>query len=550
MNWKKPFGVSLVPLFLGLLFFSASLTPSLIPRDWFMQGLLGGIVAALGYMAGRLLLTLWLQMYLPVLRGPAFIVGHLLVGAPVLVALILSLAKVGEWQNAIRDRMGMELVSSARIVQMIIVAFLVFTLLMMLGGLVRVIFNRVRLWLYRFMPERTANISGLLIVALLLFIVTRDGVVNRLIGAADSSYTVAQKLFDTDQAPPSDPLRSGSNASPVDWGAMGQPGRNFINGGPDAAAIAEFTGEEAQNPLRIYVGLANADTPKERADMALSELQRVGAFDREVLIVALPTGTGWLDPGSFDVLEYMHGGDIASVAVQYSYLQSPLALIFETDAGLEQARELIETVHGYWRTLPEDDRPRLYIHGLSLGAWASMYGTTLEILLDDPIDGALWAGPPFPSARWNEAMAARNPDTPYVAPEVGDGRLVRFASHTKSAGGPDGWGDMRLVFLQYSSDPIVFYQPSSLWRAPVWMRQPPAEDVSPDLRFMPVVTQFQLALDMAFALSVPGGHGHSYYAHDYIGAWEAVTAPEGWTDADTERLKQRCGNGKQEGCEN
>ncbi|WBU54306.1 alpha/beta-hydrolase family protein [Paracoccus sp. SCSIO 75233] len=549
MNWKKPFGVSWLPLFLGLIFFSASLTPSLIPRGWLMQGLLGGVVAAIGYMIGRLLLSLWRQMELPKLRGSAFVAGHVLVAIPVMVIVVLALSEAGNWQNEIRARMELEPLAAFRTVQMVYVALGVFVALMVLGWLVKMLFDRTRRWLYRFMPERTANVAGLLIVALLLFVVTRDGIVDRMIGFFDETYTVAQRLFDTDEPRPTDPMRSGSAESLIGWDAMGQPGRNFINGGPGADAIAAFSGEDALDPLRVYVGLANAETAQARSDMALAELQRIGAFDRKILIVAMPTGTGWLDPGSFDVLEYMQDGDIATVAVQYSYLQSPLALILETNAGLEQARSLISTVHEYWRGLPEDDRPRIYIHGLSLGAWASMYGTDLEALLDDPIDGALWAGPPFPSARWNEAMAARNPGSPYVAPDVGKGRLFRFASHTKPAGGPDGWGDMRLMFLQYSSDPIVFYEPASLFRPPAWMTEPPAEDVSPDLRFMPVVTQFQLALDMAFSLAAPAGHGHSYYAHDYIGAWEAVTAPEGWTAEDTERLKQVCNNGLQQGCD-
>ena len=550
MNWKKPLGISLLPLFVGLLFFAASLTPSLIPRGWLLQGVLGGTVAALGYMVGRLLLTLWRQMALPRLRGRAFVIGHVATGVPVLAILIYALMNEVPWQNSIRTRMGMEPLESVNMFQMLALAALIFALLYMIGALVRLLFDRTRHWLYRFMPERTANIAGLLIVAFILLVATRDGIVDRLIGFFDKSYTLAQDLFENAPPPPTDPDTPGSTASLIDWGAMGQPGRNFVSTGPGAEAIAAFSGETAMKPLRVYVGLADADTPQERADLALAELRRIGGFDRDVLIVAMPTGTGWLDPASFDVLEYMHGGNIASVAVQYSYLQSPLALIIETDAGLAQARALVSTIHSYWRGLPEDDRPALYMHGLSLGAWASMYGTDLEALLDDPIDGALWAGPPFPSARWNEAMAARNPDTPYVAPDVGEGRLFRFASNTKPAGGPEGWGSMRLMFLQYSSDPIVFYQPSSLWRAPVWMTEPPAEDVSPYLSFMPVVTQFQLALDMAIALSAPSGHGHSYYARDYIGPWLAVTAPEGWTQADTDGLMARCDNEKQQGCDN
>jgi uncharacterized membrane protein len=545
-----PIRISILALFVGCLFFAASLTPSLIPRDWVLQGGLGGMVAALGYMLGRFCLLLYRQMELPLLRGRPAMIGHVLIGLPVALITLLALSQVENWQNSIRSRMGMELIDEAGTLRMLGLALLTFVVLMMLGGLIRMLFDRTRFWLYRFMPRRTANFAGLVLVGLLLFVVTRDGLVDRLIGIADRSFTLAQRLFDPEHPPPADPLRSGSEVSLIDWGAMGQPGRDYINGGPRAAAITDFTGRPAMDPLRVYVGLADVETPQQRADLALAELKRIGAFQRKLLIVAMPTGTGWMDPGSFDVVEYMHDGDIATVAVQYSYLQSPFALILETDAGLEQARRLITTIHSYWRSLPADQRPRLYIHGLSLGAWASMYGTDLETLLDDPIDGAFWAGPPFPSARWNEAMAARNPGTPFVAPEVGQSRLFRFASRTRSAGGPDGWGSMRIVFLQYSSDPIVFYEPASLFRPPQWMREPPADDVTPHLRFMPVVTQFQLALDMAIALTAPGGHGHSYQARDYVGPWQAVTDPAGWTEADTLRLQQRCNHGAQNGCDN
>jgi uncharacterized membrane protein len=258
-----------------------------------------------------------------------------------------------------------------------------------------------------------------------------------------------------------------------------------------------------------------------------------------------------MDPGSHDPVEYMHGGDIATVTVQYSYLQSPLALILETETGLAQATALQEVVHGYWKTLPEAERPRLYVHGLSLGAWSSMHATNLFRLLDEPIDGAFWAGPPFPSAFWNYVQAQRNPGSPWVLPEIGDGSLVRYASHvTDGSEAPAEWGAMRIVFLQYSSDPVVFYEPASLWRAPQWMRDAPAGDMSEHFVFMPVVTQFQLALDMALSFGSPPGHGHAYYARDYIGPWVQVTDPEGWTRADTDRLIAHCDNGFQEGCTN
>lgn len=543
-------GLYILPLFLGLLFFAASLTPTLIPRSWLVQGILGGLVMGLGYLIGRFFVALWRLMEIPEPTGRAVLIVRLVTGIPVAIVTVLCLFRARGWQNGIRERMGMEVVESTHTVQMLALALVVFAVLVIVGYALQWIFDRLRFRLYRYMPARTANVAGFVLTAILVIVVTRDGILDRAIAGLDTSVTVAQNLFDTAPPAPTDPTLIGGPGSLVDWGALGQPGRDYVTTGPDADDIAAFTGRDALQPVRVYVGLAQDDTAQERADIALAELRRQGGFDRSVLIVAMPTGTGWLDPGAVDTVEYMHGGDIATIAVQYSYLQSPLALILETRSGLDQAEALIDAVHDYWRTLPEGGRPRLYIHGLSLGAWASMHGTDLFALLEDPIDGALWAGPPFPSAMWQGIVASRDGGSAYVAPTLGEGRLVRFASNTEGAGGPDGWGEMRIAYLQYSSDPIVFYEPASLFRAPAWMNEPPGPDVSPDMRFMPVVTQFQLAVDMALANSAPDGHGHAYYGPDYIGPWVAVTAPPDWTEEDTVRLIAHCDSGFHMGCDN
>lgn len=483
MRFFNRTGLYVLPLFLGLLFFAASLTPTLIPRSWLIQGALGGIVMALGYLIGRIGVMTWRLMDLPEPTGRTASIARLVVGIPVLIILAICLFNALDWQNSIRERMGLELLDSVHTVRMIAMALAVFAVLVLIGYGLHWLFTKFRMWLYRYMPERTANVAGFLLTVLVVFVASRDGVFDRVVAALDNSMTVAQNLFDT--APPRPAgIATGGEGSLVAWGPLGQPGRNFVTTGPDAADIAAFTGREAMDPIRVYVGLAQADTPQERADIALAELIRQGGFDREVLIVAMPPGTGWLDPGAMDTVEYMHGGDIATISTQYSYFQSPLALILETQAGLEQAEALISTVHSYWRDLPDDARPRIYIHGLSLGAWSSMHGTDLFALLDDPIDGAMWAGPPFPSRMWQGIVASRNADSPYITPELGNGQLVRFANHYKDAGGPEGWGDMRIVYLQYSSDPIVFFESSSLFRKPEWMTEDPGPDVSPHMRFM------------------------------------------------------------------
>jgi uncharacterized membrane protein len=538
-------------LLLGLLFLAASLTPSLIPRGPVLQGVLGGVVLALGYLSGRIIEGLWWLADMPVLGGRLRRIVTLAATLAVLVLLGISLAYSHVWQNDLRARMGMEPTGGGSLATMLAIAAGVFLVLYVIGALIAVFYQIVRGRLSRVMPRRRADVLGVLLVGAALFVLTRDGLLDAVINALDTTFETAQGLFDTAPPAPTDPRIPGSPASLVDWQAMGQPGRDFVTTGPDAEAIAAFTGRPALDPVRVYVGRANADTPQERAELALAELQRLGGFDRKVLLVVSPTGTGWMDPGSHDPVEYMHDGDIATVAVQYSYMQSPFALLFETRTGLDQATATVATIHAFWRTLPEETRPKLYIHGLSLGAWSSMYATTLFQLVNDPIHGAFWAGPPFPSDFWNRVQRARAEGSPWVHPRIGDGSLIRYAARgDDGSAGTAGWGPMRILFLQYPSDPIVFFDPLSTVRRPVWMREPPGDGVSPYLRFMPIVTQFQLALDMALSTTVPAGYGHSYYARDYIGPWVEVTAPEQWTVADTERLKAHCDNGFQGGCSN
>ncbi|WP_025311531.1 alpha/beta hydrolase [Roseicyclus elongatus] len=541
-----------VPCFLlGLVFFAASLTPSLIPRGPEMQGVLGGLVTALGYLVARVVALLWRAADLPELSGRPARIATWVVSAGILVLFAWVLGSSLTWQNDLRQKMGMAPADALNLARIVLIAGLVFAAAFLVGRLVAALFRLIRQWFYRVMPPRRANVLGVVTVVLLLGVVTRDGILDHVVLALDESYEAAQALFDQAPPAPTDPAMVGSPASLIDWAAIGTPGRDFIQSGPDAEAISAFTGREAMDPIRVYVGRANGDTPRRRAELALAELQRLNAFERELLIITSPTGTGWMDPGSHDPVEYMHNGDIATVAAQYSYLQSPLALILETNTGLEQATALQEVIHGYWQTLPADDRPRLYVHGLSLGAWSSMHATNLFRLLDDPIDGAFWAGPPFPSAFWTYVQNQRNPGSPWVLPEVGDGSLVRYASHTTDgAQARADWGRMRIMFLQYSSDPVVFYEPASLWRAPQWMRDPPAADMSEHFVFMPIVTQFQLALDMALSFGSPPGHGHAYYGPDYVGPWVQVTNPANWTEADTQRLIAHCDNGVQAGCSN
>jgi uncharacterized membrane protein len=53
----------------------------------------------------------------------------------------------------------------------------------------------------------------------------------------------------------SDPQKTGSAASLVNWEDLGRAGRDFVTTGPSRADIEAFLGAPALEPIRVYAGL-------------------------------------------------------------------------------------------------------------------------------------------------------------------------------------------------------------------------------------------------------------------------------------------------------
>jgi uncharacterized membrane protein len=530
---------SLAGLLIGTLFFAASLTPTLIPRDYLTQGVLSGCAAAVGYGLGFFLRWLWRYLELPEPRAGLLRAVKLICIAACATIVLLFLWRAAEWQNSIRAVMGLDSVDTALPFELGLIAIVTFAALLALARVFKLTLLVISGQLRRFVPTRLSYVVGTA-VAVLLFWSVADGILFRFaLRFADSSFRQLDELTPAETAQPSDPLKAGSAASLVGWQDLGRMGRSYVASGPGAADISTLTGGPALEPLRVYVGLQSGETPEERAKLALEELKRVGGFSRAALVLITPTGTGWVDEQGIDPIEYLHHGDIASVTVQYSYLASWLSLLIEPGYGAEQARALFREVYGHWRTLPKDARPRLYLYGLSLGALSSERSNELFEVLGDPYHGILWSGPPFPSRVWNAVTRNRNAGTPSWLPEFRDGSFIRFTAQENALDRASSeWGPLRIVYLQYASDPITFYDVNSLYREPDWMRVPRGPDVSPELRWYPVVTFLQLTLDVALATTTPVGHGHVYAAEHYIDAWIEVADVKDWQPGDVTRLKR------------
>lgn len=533
---------SMPGLLLGAVAFTLSLTPSLLPRTESVQGILSGCCFAVGYGVGNLGHWLWGFLGLKVPPGRVTRILGALVALLALGLVLLGLSYSSLWQNSVRAVMGLQPVDGFQPLVIAAVALPIATALMVLGKLLVTLIRLVWRWLAPLLPPRAAAVLATLLVAIVVGSLVNNLFWRNALRAADAFYQGLDELVSTDQAPPDRWYESGSSQSLIDWETIGSDARPYLRTRQTAGDISALTGKPAIEPLRTYVGLRSAETPEARAALALAELQRIGAFERSVLVLVMPVGTGWVDPAGIDTLELLHGGDVASVAVQYSYLTSALSLLVEPEYGAETGQALFNAVYNFWTQLPRDARPRLYLYGLSLGALASQNSTTVYNVLADPFQGALWAGPPFSSPVWSRMTEGRQPGTPYWLPRFGNSSSIRFMNQSGAEGWDTvAWGPMRIVFLQYASDPIVFFSFAADWQKPAWLDWPRGPDVSPALNWYPLITFLQLALDTALAQTAPLGYGHNYAPEHYIDAWMEVTQPEGWTAGEIEALKTAIG---------
>jgi hypothetical protein len=326
------------------------------------------------------------------------------------------------------------------------------------------------------------------------------------------------------------PTVSGGAESLVPWSVLGREGRRhaltFVrpqpfedrpDGTPDLS-IETVMGEPARaTPAHVYVSLDSATTARERADLALAEMERVGAFDRSLIMLVSPTGTGYVNYVAVAAASYLTHGDVATVTMQYSKRPSPLSLGKVKDAR-EQNRHLwlriVERLHHRPGRLP-----RVVVFGESLGAHTSQdaflhWGTLGPQALG--IERALWIGTPYLSGWMHEVTGPARLDV------AEDSVVVVNDFAQLEALGEERRGRLRFVLVSHDNDGVTKFGPDLLTTAPRWLGagRPRHEEVagaSPrgipaDMHWRPVTTFFQSLIDMKNA-QIPGAYRS--WAHDY-----------------------------------
>ena len=525
-------------------FFAASLVPSLLPRAAWLQGLVSGVTVAVGYGLGAGAAALWRYLGIPGLRGRARTLAlWMLIGVGTWGAIWNGWRLVG-WQNEIRAMFGMPPTSPLIWPVIVAVTLGVALLLLLAGRGVRLLGQLAVAWLGRRLPPRLSIVIGTGLVVALFWGLWTGVIVNGFFAGANAIFAPQDTTGSHSRSFPTAAERSGSPKSLAAWEDLGFYGRRFVRGGPSVAQLEAVNGPGAKEPIRVYAGLQSADTVQGRADLVLAELKRTGAFDRKVLVIATTTGMGYLDSRGTDPLEYLWNGDTAIAGVQYSYLPSWISLLADQEAVVDTSQTVFETVRQYWATLPASERPSLYLYGLSLGSMGVESVLSSVNIVNEPVDGALMVGPPFLNEMHRRLERDRDAGSPASLPVYEDGRTVRFTNEQEPLQPVTGaWGPTRVAYLQHASDPVVFFSSDLAFDRPAWLADGQrGPDVSPTMGWVPLVTMWQVLLDMPGAGSVPTGYGHMYSARANLAAWAAVTQPPGWSDTKEQEIVAALGN--------
>lgn len=325
--------------------------------------------------------------------------------------------------------------------------------------------------------------------------------------AIDAAYTT----------PPDAVTVSGGPASAIAWPSLSREGVRFVNLALTREEIADVTGvpvAKVKAPVRAFAGLASGETVDVRVDLVMEDLARLGAFERSVLCVVSPTGSGYVNYVAIETLEYLTRGDCATVALQYSLRPSFLSLD-RVEMGREQNRALLHALEWRLRGLPEGHRPRLVGFGESLGAH-----TMQDAFLHEGVSGlhrvgmdrALFLGTPAGS-QWakNWRLDPKRTDP--------DGEVAEVASYAEWLALPPGDGaGRRYLLLSHHEDPITRFEPALAVQQPSWLgtaaSRPPG--ISHLASWYPLTTFVLTLVDMKNATDITPGRfaarGHDYRA--------------------------------------
>ncbi|WP_148281532.1 alpha/beta-hydrolase family protein [Tsukamurella sp. 1534] len=230
-----------------------------------------------------------------------------------------------------------------------------------------------------------------------------------------------------------------------------------VDSRPHSQRFAEIT--SATPGIRVYGALSDGATPAARAASAVDRMIASGGL-RHPIVIAVPTGSGWVDPHFVRGVEESLRGDSTIIAVQYTQQPSWQSFVLHRDAAASTSAAVIEA-----------------LHHRAPGAAVRLFGQSL---------GAVGV------------VAARE-----RAEQLG----VTVLS-TLQSGTPAGVAIVGPVQLN-ASDPVGIWSPSLLVEPPDREATTPGR-ATPRPPWAPVLSFVQATADLLGATAPPPGLGHRY----------------------------------------
>ena len=329
---------------------------------------------------------------------------------------------------------------------------------------------------------RATSLVALVAVGVLL----ATGVVWRVVvGAADASFAAHDALTPDDVARPVSELRSGGPGSLVPWDSLGREGRVFTAGGPDADQIAAVTGAEAQQPIRVYAGVASADTAQQQAELAVRTSTGPAASTAQTCWWSPPPGPGGSSRARRAASSTSPVGTPRSSAMQYSHLPSWLSFLVDRPAPGSREGPVRRGLRALVQ--PPVRRPAASCTSSARASARSARRTP---------SAASSTSPTAPAAG-SRGSAELRPALPQFIDERDAGsrggraglpgrRIIRFTTNRPSApAGGRAVAGSRVLYLQHASDPITWWSPDLLLTRPDWLEEPRGRDVLGAMRWIP-----------------------------------------------------------------
>lgn len=526
-------------LIVGVAFYCLSMLPSLLPRPWLFQALVSGISLAIGYLLGYILASVWRWLELKQPNDKIFEalwrIAYIIV--PVVMVTYIFIGSIS--QREVHELAGAPVPENTYWLRLLIISTVVAFGLILCGRFVNNIYNRLNKRYSKYIPKRPAQFFAITTTSILLIWFFTGAFMNFFTSVSNRIFVGRNAITSEGSIQPANDERSGSPNSYIKWDSLGREGRAFTGRGPTKDDLQTYHSSPAKSPIRIYAGLDSAPTVTDRAELVIKEIHRTKAFDRKILVIATPTGSGWLEREATDSVEYINNGDTAIVSQQYSYLPSWISYLTDGPKSQESGRALYDAVFSEWSKLPVDKRPKLIAYGLSLGSLGGQSAFTGPNGLINSVDGALFVGTPNSSALWSNITEHRDVGSPEWQPIFNHGKSIRFASSPQDVKQltKQEWTGSRILYLQHASDPITWYSPDLLFNKPDWLREPRGSGVSQDVKWYPIVTYIQLGIDQFFGANVPLGHGHNY-GNTMVSSWEAITSPTDWDTTRSNKLQE------------